>query len=191
MAEDKKLNRKDFLRMCGRGAGGLVLGAATLGLTAKSVAKGSARGTLWQIDPEKCTQCGQCATHCVLDQSAVRCFHEYIMCGYCDLCTGFFIASTTVTTEAAENQQCPTGAIRRKFIEDPYFNYDIDVPRCIGCGICVKGCVQYGNGSLYLQVSHDICKNCNECAIAVHCPSKAFVRVPSDKPYISRFKDKA
>jgi electron transport complex protein RnfB len=28
--------------------------------------------------------------------------------------------------------------------------------------------------------------NCNECAIARNCPSEAFVRVPSDKPYILR-----
>ena len=39
------------------------------------------------------------------------------------------------------------------------------------------------NGSLYLQVMHDRCVNCNECAIAVACPSDAFVNVASSKPY--------
>ena len=38
----------------------------------------------------------------------------------------------------AESQLCPTGAIQRKFIEDPYFQYTIDEELCIGCGKCVK-----------------------------------------------------
>jgi len=38
------------------------------------------------------------------------------------------------------------------------------------------------NGSLYLQVRHDVCVNCNECAIAVACPAQAFVRVPASSP---------
>jgi electron transport complex protein RnfB len=39
------------------------------------------------------------------------------------------------------------------------------------------------NGSLYLQVMQDLCKNCNECAIAVACPSRAYDRVPMETPY--------
>jgi electron transport complex protein RnfB len=139
---------------------------------------------VWQIDPDQCVACGNCATHCVLDESAVKCVHSFPMCGYCELCTGYFEPDPIALNAGAENQLCPTGAIVRKFIEDPYFEYHIDEPLCIGCGKCVKGCTTFGNGSLYLQVMHDRCENCNECAIAVACPSRAFRRVPADRPYL-------
>lgn len=144
--------------------------------------------TVWQLDPAKCIQCGQCATHCVLPQSAVKCVHRYERCGYCKLCFGFFIPGAANLTSAAENQICPTAAIKRKFIEDPYYEYTIDEPLCIGCGRCVKGCGAFGNGSLVLQVRHDRCVNCNDCAIARNCPAGAFSRVPADQPYL--FKPK-
>ena len=143
-------------------------------------------GQVWQIDPHLCKQCGQCATHCVLNQSAVKCFHAFPMCGYCDLCTGFFEPQPSALNEGAENQLCPVDAIKRRFVEDPYFEYVIDEDLCIGCSRCVEGCTKFGNGSLYLQVRHDLCVNCNECSIAIHCPSDAFVRVPANAPYISR-----
>ena len=88
----------------------------------------------------------------------------------------------------AENQLCPTGAIQRTFVEDPYYEYKIDEKMCIGCAKCVEGCNRFGNGSLFLQIRHDRCVNCNECAIAAACPSGAYVRVPADTPYL--LKDK-
>jgi electron transport complex protein RnfB len=48
----------------------------------------------------------------------------------------------------------------------------------------VKGCSAFGNGSLQLQVHHDLCVNCNQCSIARNCPSDAFRRVPTSKPYL-------
>ncbi len=78
---------------------------------------------------------------------------------------------------------CPLGAIQRRFIEEPYFEYTIDETLCVGCGKCVKGCNAFGNGSLYLQVRHDRCVNCNDCAIARACPAGAFRRVPASRPY--------
>ena len=139
--------------------------------------------TLWQIDPDKCIQCGKCATTCVLKESAAKCFHAFAVCGYCDLCTGFFEAQPNALNTAAENQLCPTGAIRRKFVEDPYFQYTIDRDLCIGCSKCVKGCTQFGNGSLYLQIDQDRCTKCNQCSIAVNCPSHAITHVPVSRPY--------
>lgn len=147
-----------------------------------------AQRTVWQLDPAKCIQCGRCATNCVLQQSAVKCVHRFEMCGYCKLCFGFFIPGATNLTSAAENQICPTAAIKRKFIEPPYYEYTIDEPLCIGCGRCVKGCGAFGNGSLVLQVRHDRCVNCNECAIARNCPADAFRQVPANEPYL--FKPK-
>ncbi len=141
-------------------------------------------GFVWQIDPDKCTQCGRCATHCVLTPSAVKCFHSYSICGYCDLCGGYLRPDAKGRNTGAENQLCPTAALKRKFIENPYYQYTVDEKLCIGCGKCVKGCEMFGNGSLYLQVKHDLCVNCNECAIACACPSDAFRRVPASDPYL-------
>ena len=145
-----------------------------------------ARQTVWQLDMTKCIQCGRCATNCVMSPSAVKCTHAFAMCGYCDLCGGYFKPGTKTLTTAAENQLCPTNALRRKFIEDPFFEYTIDEELCIGCGKCVKGCGAFGNGSLQLQVRHDRCKNCNECSIARNCPAQAFTRVPANKPSLMR-----
>ena len=142
------------------------------------------RQLVWQLDPAKCIQCGRCATNCVLTPSAVKCTHVYAMCGYCDLCGGYFKPDTKTLTTGAENQLCPTNAIKRKYIEDPFFEYTIDEPLCIGCAKCVKGCGAFGNGSLQLQVRHDRCVNCNQCSIARNCPAEAYSRVPAGKPYL-------
>jgi electron transport complex protein RnfB len=140
--------------------------------------------TVWQIDPAKCLRCGRCATECVRQHSAVKCVHSFAFCGYCKLCTGYFVPEPNDLTTAAENQLCPTAAIQRKYVEDPYYEYRIDENRCIGCAKCVEGCNRFGNGSLYLQIRHDRCLNCNECSIARACPGDAFRRVPADHPYL-------
>jgi Na+-translocating ferredoxin:NAD+ oxidoreductase subunit B len=178
--ESKKMNRREFLNSGVRFAVAIGLGAIGGHLLHKS----SARQMVWQLDPTKCIQCGKCATSCIKTPSAVKCLHVYSMCGYCDLCGGYFRPEVKDLTTAAENQLCPTSAIKRKFIEDPYFEYSIDEDLCNGCGKCVKGCGSFGNGSLQLQIRHDLCDNCNECAIARDCPAGAFKRVPSDKPYL-------
>jgi electron transport complex protein RnfB len=114
----------------------------------------------------------------------VRCFHSHALCGYCRLCFGYFQPGAPELTSGAENELCPTGAIRRRFVEEPYYEYVVDHALCVGCGKCVRGCSMFGNGSLYLQVRHDICVNCNECAIARACPADAFRRVPAGRPYL-------
>ena len=176
----EKINRRKFLK------NGL-WGACLTGLAAIAgvfVSKKNNDEKVWQLDPHKCVACGNCATYCVLEESAVKCVHAYAMCGYCDLCTGFFEPEPRELDTGAENQLCPTGAIKRSFIEDPYYEYTIDEPLCIGCGKCVKGCNAFGNGSLFLQVRHDRCLNCNECSIAAACPSQAYKRVSADEPYL-------
>lgn len=139
---------------------------------------------LWQIDPDKCVNCGHCQTHCVLAQSAVRCVHTYAICGYCDLCSGYFRQGSAVLDTAAERQLCPTGAIERTYIEDPYFEYKINRELCVGCGRCAKACAAFGNGSLYLQIQQDLCIHCHQCSIAAVCPSDAIGLVSSDSPYL-------
>jgi Na+-translocating ferredoxin:NAD+ oxidoreductase subunit B len=204
MMKDQKLrSRRSFLRDLARylvlgGLGGLAVylhgGRRRSADTPVACAGRSCEGcpdssfcrrpTVWQLDPAKCVQCGRCATRCVLNPSAVKCVHAYALCGYCKLCFGYFQPGATVLDSAAENQLCPTGAIKRRFVEDPYHEYTIDESLCIGCGKCVKGCNAFGNGSLFLQVRHDRCVNCNECSIAIGCPARAYVRVPANRPYM-------
>ena len=174
------VSRRQFLR----GGARLIGVAGAGGLVGALAGRSQVETTVWQIDPAKCVRCGNCATKCVLEQSAVKCVHAFAICGYCQLCTGYFEPEPNELTTAAENQQCPTAAIKRSFIEDPYYEYAIDENLCIGCAKCVEGCTRFGNGSLYLQVRHDRCLNCNECAIARSCPSDAFRRVPVSQPYI-------
>lgn len=180
MSEIKKIDRRKFLHSGIRVSAAVAIG----GLAALTLRNAKAVETVWQIDPFQCTQCGRCATDCVLPISAVKCVHAYDLCGYCDLCGGYFKPGVKDLHTGAETQLCPTAAIERKFIEEPYFEYIINEKLCIGCGKCVAGCTSFGNGSLHLQVRHDVCVNCNDCSIARVCPSDAFHRVPANNPYM-------
>ena len=172
-------SRREFL---GRGA--RVLGAmAGAGGALALLARGAQADMVWQIDPLKCTWCGKCATNCVLNPSAVKCIQNYQLCGYCKLCTGFFIPQPASLDEGAENQLCPTGAIIRKFVEGEYYAYDIDQAACIGCARCVKGCTLYGNGSFFLQIDRKLCVDCNSCSIARECPAQAISKIPAKDAY--------
>ena len=174
------IERREFIKKFGSiAAGGIFIVSA--GLIRKSKIREAA--LFWQIDPHKCTQCGRCETHCVLPMSAVKCVHSFEMCGYCDLCGGYYRSNVKELNTAAENLMCPTGAIQRKFVEDPYFEYTIDEKLCNGCGKCVKGCTAFGNGSLYLQIKRELCKDCNECNIAKNCPADAISRVTVEMAY--------
>ena len=173
-------SRRSFLADGLRGATLLVAGGAFFRLASHP----SPGQTLWQIDPYKCIQCGKCATNCVLNLSAVKCTHAFAICGYCDLCTGFFQAEPNALNTGAENQLCPTAALKRRYVEDPYYEYTIDADLCIGCAKCVKGCNTFGNGSLMIQIDQSRCVHCNWCSIAAACPSLAISRVPQDQPYM-------
>ncbi|MGO9113671.1 MAG: hypothetical protein ACLP9L_30945 [Thermoguttaceae bacterium] len=154
-----------------------------------SQAAGCRLPQVWQLDPNRCIACGRCQTNCVLDLSAVKAVNCFALCGYCDICTGYFPTKDYVLDTGAENQLCPTGAVTRKYIDKKagvrYFEYTIDEKLCIACGKCVVGC-RLMNGSLFLQVRHDRCLNCNECSIAVACPAEAFRRVPAAAPRLLR-----
>lgn len=161
------------------------LSAVVLGFVGVAAARGARKdNTVWQIDPRKCTKCEHCATDCVVSPSAVKCVQDYPICGYCRLCFGYFKPNAPELTAAAENQLCPTGAIERLFVEDPYWEYNIIEDTCIGCAKCVDACELFGNASFYLQVRHNLCVNCNNCSIAMQCPADAWERVPVGQPYL-------
>ena len=178
--KNNKNNRREFIRKGMR----FSLGLSLAGVTGISALRVNADDHVWQLDPFKCVSCGRCADYCVMSPSAVKCIHAYELCGYCDLCGGYLKPNANELSTAAENQLCPTAAIKRKFVEDPYFEYEIIEDLCIGCAKCVEGCTAFGNGSLHLQVRHNLCVNCNECSIARVCPADAFQRVPASKPYL-------
>jgi Na+-translocating ferredoxin:NAD+ oxidoreductase subunit B len=180
--KDKNQSRRDFLKSAGK----LIAAAPLIALPVILVRKTYTTGYLWQIDPYKCTCCGLCQTACIQTPSAAKCTNAFPKCGYCDMCPGYLRQGSKTINTAAENQLCPTGAIKRKFIEEPYFEYTIDETLCNGCSKCVKGCVDFGNGSLYLQIMHNLCVNCNSCGIARNCPSDAVIRVPANEPYIRK-----
>src|SRR5450759_1936699 len=185
MAEKNKYqSRRDFVRNAGKLAIILPLAFIPVALAKKT----SVKGYVWQIDPFKCTQCGQCKTNCVLTPSASKCVHAFPMCGFCDLCGGYLRQGVHTISTGAENQMCPTAAITRKFVEEPYFEYTINEDLCDGCAKCVKGCADFGNGSLYMQIRHNLCVNCNDCSIARSCPSNAISRVPAGTQYIQKDK---
>lgn len=174
-----EIDRRKFLK---RGLQ-IIFGMTIAGTTGMSLLKATAPDNVWQIDPLLCIQCGRCAENCVLTPSAVKCVHVFSICGYCDLCSGYVRPDPKELSTGAENRLCPTGAIARSYVEDPYYEYIIDEPLCIGCGKCVKGCSAFGNGSLFLQIRHDRCVNCNECSIARQCPARAISRTSAGKSY--------
>lgn len=185
MAENNSNNgmkRRDFIKSGIQTVAGLTVG----GIGGIVIARSSEDDTVWQIDPDVCVQCERCSLNCVLDLSAVKCVHAYSMCGYCDLCSGYLEPGAKSRDTGAESQLCPVGAIKRTYVEEPYFEYTIDEELCIGCGKCVKGCGAFGNGSLHLQIRHDRCMNCNECSIGRSCPSGAIKQISAKNPYLMR-----
>ncbi len=186
--KNSSANRRSFLNQCVQGTAIFALGALSGTAVNESLSsmKTGRQENIWQIDPQKCIACNQCAQWCVLDQSAVRCYHDYNICNYCKQCFGFFAVDFKTLNDSVENQMCPLGAIHRKCVNEPYFEYVIDQEVCIGCGKCVDGCNTFGDGALYLQIDQSRCAGCNECAIALKCPSHAIARTSSDAPYASK-----
>ena len=95
MSELTKLDRRDFMR----GAAAVTFAGATYAASGDKE-----EGTVWQLDPNKCTQCGRCTTHCVLNPSAVKCINQFNICGYCDLCFGYLQPGSRGRDTGAENQ---------------------------------------------------------------------------------------
>ncbi|MCC6587731.1 MAG: 4Fe-4S binding protein [Bryobacterales bacterium] len=182
---------------------GLVRGAAIAGVagTAGYLVNKAEGQVVWQIDGAKCLNsragevgvkaCDLCVKECVVTHSAVRAVNEFSKCGRCSICPAYFDVKSAVGPDGLPSQKlCPRDAITRKPIgevdpSDPannFYEYVIDEGKCDGCGKCVMACKEpAGLGSIRLKVRHDLCVNCNSCAISIACPKDAVAQWKTDK----------
>ncbi|MBN2686521.1 MAG: 4Fe-4S binding protein [Pontiellaceae bacterium] len=182
------MNRRKTLKIAGQLIGVSALG--TLGARLFSAPAEDAvfttqkRRYAWQINPEKCTACGRCATHCVRKPSAAKAVNNLKACNNCVACYGH-IADPDLESEMIDSGKriCPVDAVQRFNLTgeiDGYFEYKQDHAKCIGCARCVKQCVKHNQelASMFMIIRPDLCLGCNECSIAKACPSQAIERVP-------------
>src|SRR5664280_2501301 len=78
MENSRKKSRREFIQSGAR----LSLAIALGGIAGLAASKAGKENWVWQIDPFKCTQCGRCATSCVMKPSAAKCMHAFALCGY-------------------------------------------------------------------------------------------------------------
>lgn len=185
--------RRDVLGHAARGAALVGLGGLAALLARRSHAEGA-----WRIRVDQCVNsrlgdhprdaCDQCAYTCVLPLSAVRAVNDHARCGRCYICPAYFDVQSALTRDGLPSGRlCPRNAIVRRPIgyvdpDDPannYYEYIIDEERCNGCGKCVLACKEpAGLSSIRLEVRHNLCVDCNRCAIAQACPELAYERRP-------------
>jgi electron transport complex protein RnfB len=172
--------------------------AAGMGGAALYLVKKAQGQIVWQIDSAKCLNsrlgevgvkaCDLCLKECVVTRSAVRAVNHCSGCGRCNICPAYFNVTSAVNREGLPSEKlCPRDAIARKPIGaidpgDPannFYEYIIDETKCDGCGKCAMACKEpAGLGSIVLKVRHDLCVNCNKCAISTSCPKDAFFQGP-------------
>ncbi|VGO22266.1 4Fe-4S dicluster domain-containing protein [Pontiella sulfatireligans] len=182
-------SRRNYLRLGGQLLGAAALGTATFRIfsppaeDAEFIAQG--RQFAWQINPDKCRNCGICETACVRKPSAVKALNDQTKCSNCVVCYGH-ITSTKIDSDKIESEGervCPVDAVKRKNFSggvDGLFLYSQDPTLCIACGQCTKRCNHHGTQSMFLAIRPDLCLGCNECAIAVACPHDAIERIPRE-----------
>lgn len=190
------MTRRDAFTTVVRGA--VLLG---IGSTAGFLVRKAEGQVVWQVDSTRCVNsrlgeagtevCTLCTTECVVQQSAVRAVNNFKECGRCYICPAYFNIKSAVNEKGLPSEKlCPRDAIIRTPIglvdpEDPannFYEYVIDEVKCDGCGICVRGCREpLGLGSIILKVRHNICVDCNRCAISNACPKDALVQLPADR----------
>ncbi len=181
--------RREYLRRAGHALGVLALGGATARILSTPSEEGDfiaqGRRFAWQINAEKCQQCGLCATSCVRNISAVKAINDPKKCSNCVVChghiTNIHIDSEKIKSEG--DRVCPHNAVVRKNFSggaDGLFLYSHDPALCVGCAQCVKHCTELGSRSMFLIIRPDLCLGCNECSIAVACPHDAIERIPRE-----------
>ena len=194
----ENVTRRGALAKVARGAAALALGGAAFHLVRKAEGQ-----IVWNVDAARCINsrlgesgvevCGLCTTECVVSHSAVRAVNEFSKCGRCSICPAYFNVTSAVNEKGLPSEKlCPRDAIARKPIgeidpEDPannFYEYVIDEVKCDGCGKCVMACKEpLGLGSIVLRVRHNLCVDCNRCAISTACPKDAILQVSIQKAF--------
>lgn len=185
MDEKKNWGRRSFLRKVGQATCVIALGGIAYRIAGQHMDEetaGPRSRYVWQINPDKCTNCGKCETHCVRMPSAVKAVNDQKKCSNCVVCFGHIsnkeIASDQIMSGG--KRICPNDAVIRNNHsggKDGYFLYDIDSDKCTGCGKCAKVCTEKGTKSMFLIIRPDLCLNCNSCDIARACPDNAIERL--------------
>lgn len=192
--------RREFLGLVGRGTGLLAVAGLGLHLVVgrdgekvwqldPSVCDGCLALNTDAKGQIKADGTAVCSTHCVLKLSAVKAVNEFTKCGYCRICPAYQKSGTPPETNrdnlhdygTPTGRVCPYDAIKRTSVgffdefdfRNNFYEYAIDEAKCTGCGKCVVECGNpgQGNGSLRMEVRHNLCVDCNQCAIAVACPA--------------------
>lgn len=194
MSDD--MTRRDVL---GKAVRGTVL--AGMGASAIYLVKKADGQVVWQVDESRCVNsrlgetgvdvCTLCTTSCVVSLSAVRAVNDHSKCGRCYICPAYYnVTSAADEVGLPSEKLCPRDAIERKPIgwidpRDPannFYEYTIDEEKCDGCGRCVMGCKEpTGLGSITLRVRHNLCVDCNRCAISIACPNDALFQEPVEQ----------
>ncbi len=193
---NEPVSRRDALGRVIRGAAAIGLGGGALHLIRKADGQ-----IVWQVNAARCINsrldeidvevCDLCLAECVVTQSAVRAVNDFAKCGRCYICPAYFNVKSAVDENGLPSEKlCPRDAIGRAPIGwidpgDPannFYEYTIDEAKCDGCGKCVMACKEpAGLGSIRLMVRHDLCVDCNSCAVATACPKDAVVQLPTEE----------
>ena len=200
------ITRRDAIQRVVRGT--VLIG---LGSTAGFLISKADGQVVWQVDTSRCVNsrlgeagaevCSLCTTTCVVSQSAVRAVNNFKECGRCYICPAYYNIKSAVDERGLPSEKlCPRDAIRRNPIgfvdpEDPannFYEYVIDEKKCDGCGKCVMACKEpAGLGSITLRVRHDLCVDCNSCAISRSCPKDALGQWTVTKAVAGEWEQKA
>lgn len=192
----RSVSRRKALQQLARGTAVVGMGGAAGYLVHKAQGQ-----IVWQVDGAKCLNsrlgevgvkvCDLCLKECVVANSAVRAVNEFSKCGRCYICPAYYNVKSAVDREGLPSEKlCPRDAIARKPIGDVdpadpannFYEYVIDENKCDGCGKCVMACKEpAGLGSIRLRVRHNLCVNCNRCAISPACPKDALYQGPVSK----------
>lgn len=161
--------RRKFLLQIGRvsALGALGTLAWRLGLNSRELLAQS-----WQIDGSLCQACGACSNNCTLPGSAVRACLQQKDCRQCGNCSAWKKRPKGAAKDAARQIVCPQGAISVQQGEDGSV-VTIDHKLCNGCGKCVQAC---RFDAIVLRIDAQSCLDCNQCSIALKCPSANAIR---------------
>jgi Fe-S-cluster-containing dehydrogenase component len=188
---DKKMSRRDFLKLSGKGVAGVTVSAsllALIGCSKKDVQDGT--GQVWATpkgvlvaERARCTGCQRCETSCSLLNSQkgssyvgrVR-VRPHFFFGDAGVGSGgglyYDLNFTPITCKQCKTPECgnacPVGAISADKTSGARV---VDEAKCIGCGACAAACPWHVPVIDLETKKSTKCITCGECARC--CPTGA------------------